>query len=125
MPCMDGGPTAAQLADEQRAKNKKTAKLKAERQRLDDVTRMLCALGNAVLGCRYDFEDDIGVDRATAIEIEEWLHNHNEADKKRRKEEAAAAKKKAAAEKKKKIQAQLKKSALDKLTAKEKKALGL
>jgi len=125
MPCMDGGPSAAQLADEQRAKDKKAAKLKAERQRLDDVTRMLCTLGNAVLGCRYDFEKDIGVERAAAIEIEEWLHNHNEADKKRRKKEEAAAKKKADAKERSKTQLQLKKSALDKLTPRERKALGL
>lgn len=125
MPCMDGGPSAAQLADEQRAKDKKAAKLKAEKQRLDDVTRMLCTLANATENEGFGMINDFGLSETEAGEIRSWLYAHNEADAKRRRKEEAAAKKKADAEEKKKTQAQLKKSALGKLTAKERKALGL
>jgi len=125
MACMDGGPSERQIAAADRAASKEADRLKAQKQRLDDVTRMLCTLANATEDSGFGMVGDFDLSVEESTEIRKWLKTHNEADEKRRKKEAAAAKKKAEAKERSKTQLQLKKSALDKLTPRERKALGL
>tara|TARA_R110002094_G_scaffold186715_3_gene162690 strand:+ start:2776 stop:3153 length:378 start_codon:yes stop_codon:yes gene_type:complete len=125
MPCIDGGPSQAQYDAEKRARNKKAAKVKAEKQRLDDVTRMLCTLANATEDAGFGMIGDFSLNRLEKEEILEWLRIHNEADEERRKKKEEAAKREVEAKERGKTQLQLKKSALDKLTPRERKALGL
>ena len=129
MPCSDGGYTNVQLDEIEKRKTQRAAKKaaaeKAEQKRLDDLTRMLCNLANAVEDRGFGMMTDLRLGKGEKDEILKWLKTHNEADEKRRKKEAAAAKKKAEAKERSKTQLQLKKSALDKLTPKERKALGL
>jgi len=100
MPCMDGGPPCGSSDDTQ--------------ERLDKVTRLLCTLANATEDMGYGMINDFGLSKREKAEITEWLAEHNEADRKR-----------LAREEKAKKQKDLKKNALAKLTAAEKKALGL
>lgn len=122
MPCSDGGYTAEQ---ERQMRADAARKEQMRKDYLDKLTRMLCTLGNAVLDCNYDFEDDIGIEREEALEIEDWIHEHNTRDEERLKKEAAAAKAKAKAEADKKKREKLAASAKKKLTKAERDALGL
>tara|TARA_R110002094_G_scaffold152296_2_gene140184 strand:- start:757 stop:1146 length:390 start_codon:yes stop_codon:yes gene_type:complete len=129
MPCTDGGYSQTQLDAIEKRKNqravKKAAAEKAEQKRLDDLTRMLCTLANAVEDGGFGMKNDLGLNNAEKEEILEWLRDHNIADEKRLAKEEAATKKREAAEDKKRTQNELKKNAIKKLSAAERKALGL
>jgi len=100
MPCTDGG--APYDTDN------------SVQERLDKVTRMLCTLANATEDQGFGMINDFGIPRKDAKEIREWLAEHNEMDRERRE-----------AEESEQREAKLKKDALKKLTAAERKALGL
>tara|TARA_R110000822_G_scaffold8487_10_gene33330 strand:- start:352 stop:741 length:390 start_codon:yes stop_codon:yes gene_type:complete len=129
MACTDGGYSQTQLDQIEKRKTQRAAKKaaaeKAKQKRLDDLTRMLCTLANATEDSGFGMVGDFDLSVEESTEIRKWLKTHNETDEKRRKKEAAVAKKKAEAKERSKTQLQLKKSALDKLTPKERKALGL
>tara|TARA_R110002096_G_scaffold192856_3_gene374603 strand:- start:611 stop:1000 length:390 start_codon:yes stop_codon:yes gene_type:complete len=129
MPCTDGGYSQTQLDAIEKRKNQRAAKKaaaeKAEQKRLDDLTRMLCTLANSVEDGGFGMMTDLRLSKGEKDEILQWLKDHNIADEKRLAKEEAVAKKKEAAEDKKRTQSDLKKTAMKKLSAAERKALGL
>ena len=95
MPCMDGGPSYAEIAREANADAAKLSKACAElKQRLDRATRVACELGRNLPKGKRTLLSDEAID---------WLEEHKEADEKR----------------------MLREKALAKLTPEERKALGI
>tara|TARA_R110002096_G_C14451534_1_gene711593 strand:+ start:394 stop:783 length:390 start_codon:yes stop_codon:yes gene_type:complete len=129
MPCTDGGYSQTQLDQIEKRKKQRAAKKaaaeKAEQKRLDDLTRMLCNLANAVEDGGFGMMTDLRLGKGEKDEILKWLQTHNEEDEKRRKkvEEKEAAKLKRAWEEN--AMSETKRVALKKLTKAEKRALGL
>ncbi len=89
--------------DEERAASKAEREKKQERE-LDKVTRLLCGIVEQLYSSKAT-----GSIIHVNPELKDWYNNHLEADKQRKKAEHE----------------KLVKSALDKLTAEERKALGL
>ena len=74
MACMDGGPSERQIAAADRAASKEADRLKAQKQRLDDVTRMLCTLANATENEGFGMINEFGLSETEAGEIRSWLY---------------------------------------------------
>ena len=112
MPCSDGGPPPGYYHSDDSALK---AKLKAQKDRTDDVTRMLCALSQHL-------EDAERSDLfATVPGLKAWWIHHQKLDAAEKKRELEAAAKKAEKARLKEVAA----AALLKLTPEERKALKL
>ena len=119
MPCLyEPSPAEREAAREARERKDsvRKARERARKKELDLVSRLLCEI------FREHLPDEVIAENE---EYAEWWERHKKADAARLKREEAARKKKAAAAKKRREKAKLKKEALAKLSAAERRALGL
>lgn len=124
MACNDGGYTREE-EDEMAAKQDKkdAAKRKAAKDKLDNLTRMLCDLCTVVEKCHPDGPVNQMAGDVKGLRV--WWDTHKKKDEARKAREALAKADKERKEQATYDKAALRQSGIEKLTLAERKALGL
>ncbi len=124
MPCQDGGPSPEEYYRVTKENDRKeAARRKAIKDKLDNLTRMLCDICTVIE--RHHPDSSIQQSAGSVSGLRIWWDAHKKIDEKRKAKEALAKADKERKEQATHDRAALRQAGIEKLTLAERKALGL